>query len=214
MFGGRQEQYARWNAIENERRAGLPPVVDPTVMPYNSMVVRIRKEDKARDAINARVWDNFHATPPTQTSSENLMTNGRPMYYDMMPQASRINPNKHRMQPEYIPDPQREPARMGDLGVPPPAKPISAPSNTFSGNSYTQRLDAEGSDARNMIRELRGAVVEDNRELTVDIDRHLNERQFYDRWLPSRAAVDAASLQAYELLRPKGDSWEDEWRKD
>jgi hypothetical protein len=56
--------------------------------------------------------------------------------------------------------------------------------------------------------------VEDNREVTVDIDRHLNERQFYDRWLPSKAAVDAASLQAYELLRPKGDSWEDEWRKD
>lgn len=210
-MGGRQEQYSRWNVIENERRAGLPPIVDPTVMPYNSMVVRIRKEDKARDVINSRAWDNFHATPPTQTSSENLHNNGRPVYYDMMPQASRISNVKHRRQPEYIPDPPREPARLGDLGIPPPAGAIQAPSNTFSGNHYTQRLDVGGSDARNTIRELHGAVVEDNREVVIDIDRKLNERQFYDRWLPARTAVDAASLQAYELLRPKGDSWNDEW---
>jgi hypothetical protein len=64
-------------------------------------------------------------------------------------------------------------------------------------------LDAGGFDARNTIRELRGAVTEDNRELATDNDRKLIERQFYDRWLPAKAAADAASLEAYELLRPQ-----------
>jgi hypothetical protein len=68
-------------------------------------------------------------------------------------------------------------------------------------------LDAGGFDSRNIIREMRGAVVEDNRERQIDADRMLTERQFYDRWLPARAATDAASLQAYELLRPKQDEW-------
>ena len=81
------------------------------------------------------------------------------------------------------------------------------PPNTFSQNPYTQRLDAGGSDARNMIRELRGAVVEDNLDRQVDQDRLLAQRQFYDRWLPAKTAVDASSLQAYELLRPRQDDW-------
>ena len=58
-----------------------------------------------------------------------------------------------------------------------------------------------------MIRELRSAVVEDNRERRTDADRILTERQFYDRWLPPKTATDISSLQAYELLRPKQDDW-------
>jgi hypothetical protein len=60
-----------------------------------------------------------------------------------------------------------------------------------------------------MIRELRGAVVEDNRERGVDAARALAARQFTDRWLPPRAGGDLASLQAYDLLRPKQDEWRD-----
>ena len=58
-----------------------------------------------------------------------------------------------------------------------------------------------------MIRELRSAVVEDNRERATDAARALAERQFTDRWLPARSSADAASLQAYELLRSKPDEW-------
>jgi hypothetical protein len=68
-------------------------------------------------------------------------------------------------------------------------------------------MDAGGADARNMMRELRGAVVEDNRERQIDASRHLAERQFDDRWLPAKTAADASALQAYELLRPKQDDW-------
>jgi hypothetical protein len=29
-----------------------------------------------------------------------------------------------------------------------------------------------------------------------------------DRWMPVKTATDIASLEAYELLRPKRDEWE------
>jgi hypothetical protein len=70
-----------------------------------------------------------------------------------------------------------------------------------------QRLDADGDGSRNIIRELKSAVFEDNRELATDTDRSLTQRQFQDRWLPPKTAVDIQSLQAYELLRPKQDDW-------
>jgi hypothetical protein len=197
------ELYARWNAIENEKRAGLPPILDPTVLPTSATILRIRKENQARDVINSRAWDNFHATPATGISSDNLKTNGRPVYNDMNPICSRTNTVQYRIQPQYIPDPPRAATKAGDLGNAPPAGGVVPPSTTFSGNQYTQRLDAGGFDARNTIRELRGAVTEDNRELATDNDRKLIERQFYDRWLPAKAAADAASLEAYELLRPQ-----------
>jgi len=50
--------------------------------------------------------------------------------------------------------------------------------------------------------------VEDNRDRQVDASRQLAERQFYDRWLPQKTAVDIASIEAYELLRPKRDEWD------
>jgi len=194
------DSQARWN-----ERFGLPPVQDPTAMPYISAVPRIRREQGARDTINSRAWDFFHATPPTQLSSGDLLKKNAPVYNDMNPLPSRINTVQYRIQPDYMPDPPRGATTAADLGIPPPPAGIQTPSNTFSQNPYTQRLDAGGSDSRNMIRELRGAVVEDNRERAIDSDRRLTERQFYDRWLPAKVATDAASLQAYELLRPKLD---------
>jgi hypothetical protein len=197
------DAYARWNALENEKRSGLPPIADPTTLPSSAAILRVRKENLARDVINSRAWDNFHATPPTAISSDILKTNGRPVYYDMNPICSRTNTVSYRIQPQYIPDPPRAATTAGDLGNAPPAGGIVPPATTFSGNPYTQRLDAGGFESRNTIRELRGAVTEDNRELTTDCDRRLIERQFYDRWLPAKVATDASSLEAYELLRPQ-----------
>jgi hypothetical protein len=201
----------RWASLQDQRLRGGGALPDHGVLSPACGGLRIRREGGARDSINSRAWDFFHATPPTQVASATLeshaRTMGRAVYMDMNPINSRISNVKFRMQPEYMPDPPRAPARTGDLGVSGVASIPSAPSNKFSENYYTQRLDAGGSDARNIIRELRSAVVEDNRELQVDADRALTQRQFYDRWLPARAATDAASLQAYELLRPKQDDW-------
>ena len=198
----------RWQAYSEQQFVGAPARFDPTAAPAAcSGGLRVRREYAARDAINSRAWDFFHATPPTAVSTDNLQKSVAPVYMDMNPIASRTNTVKYRMQPEYMPDPPRRAATEADLGVAPPAGAAHAPPATFSTNPYTQRLDPEGGDARNMMRELRGAVTEDNREQTTDTNRWLNERQFYDRWMPPRAAADAASLQAYELLRPKQDDW-------
>ena len=196
----------RWDAYDKARRFGYPGLQDPTSGPQTCPIVRIRKEYNSRDAINSRAWDFFHATPPTQVSSHNLQRNP-PAYMDMNPIPSRTNAVQYRNQPEYIPNPERGPATAESLGVPPPAGPIKAPAKEFSQNPYMQRLDADGDGSRNIIRELKSAVFEDNRELAIDTDRSLTQRQFQDRWLPPKTAVDIQSLQAYELLRPKQDDW-------
>lgn len=201
---------SRWASLQSERLSG-GAMYDPTALSPACGGLRIRREPAARDAINSRAWDFFHATPPTQTASADMearaKTGGGPVYMDMNPLNSRTDSVKYRMQPEYMPDPPRAATTAADLGVPPAAGRPSLPPDAFSQSYYTQRLDAGGSDARNMIRELRSAVVEDNRERDVDASRALAHRQFYDRWLPQKTATDAASLQAYELLRPKQDDW-------
>jgi len=197
---------ARWDAYERSKRFGYPGLHDPTAAPQTCPILRVRKEYNARDAINSRAWDFFHATPPTQVSSSNLQRNP-PAYMDMNPIPSRTNAVKYRNQPEYIPDPIRGPATAESLGVPPPAGPITHPTKEMSQNPYMQRLDAQKDGSRNIIRELNAVVYEDNRELSVDTDRSLTQRQFMDRWLPPKAATDINSLQAYELLRPKQDDW-------
>jgi hypothetical protein len=203
------DPYVKWEEMEREKRAFTPALHDPTLLQPTCQVLRVRQEYNGRDAINSRSWDFFHATPPTQISERGLQTKNAPVYMDMNPICSRTNTVQYRIQPSYVPDPVRGSTTSDSLGVPPPPGPIDAPSDRFSMNPYTQRLNAGGQDARNMIRELRGAVVEDNRDRSVDTARALTARQFNDRWLPPRAATDLASLQAYELLRPRQDDWRD-----
>ena len=179
--------------MEREKRAFTPALRDPTIMMPACGGLRVRREYVARDAINSRAWDFFHATPPTAVASESLSgaSSTAPIFMDMKPICSRTNTVQYRLQPEYMAAPKTGGSNVGSTG--------------FYANSYTQRLDSGGEDARNMMRELRGAVVEDNRERQIDATRQLAERQFQGRWLPPVAATDAASLQAYELLRPKMD---------
>lgn len=181
------------------------------MIPQSQNVPRIRKEYFARDMVNSRQWDFFMATPATSLSSDEIQARkSNPVYMDMNPIASRTNTVQYRVQPQYIPDPVRGTTVASDLGVPPLPKSVNKPTDSFYDNAYTQRMDSSGSEAKNMIRELRGAVVENNTERQMDATRLLVERQFSDRWLPAKSAVDIASLQAYELLRAKPD----EWRKD
>ncbi len=201
-----EDQYAKWEEFNRERNFGMPPLHDPTAFQPCMSGLRIRREANGRDAINSRSWDNFRATPPTKTSSEELKTKGSPVYMDMLPINTRTNTVNYRNQPDYMPTPPREATKASDLGVPPSAKNPTPPTS-LTANNYTQRLDITGFDSRNLIRELRGAVVEDNMERDTDTSRMLTQRQFYDRWLPPQTATDASSLQAYELLRPKQDQW-------
>lgn len=148
--------------------------------------LRIRREPNSHDFINSRMWDNFHATPPTRVSTDVLAQNTNdPRFMDMNPIGTRRATGTFRAQLEYMP------------GVEPPPEQNST-------NPYLQRLDAEGRDARNIVREFRSAVSEDNRDRDIAASKRITDRQFQDRWLPATGAgADAASLEAYELLRPK-----------
>jgi hypothetical protein len=138
-------------------------------------MLRIRKEANAHDYINSRMWDIFRATPSTDIAPQDLhkkAANGSgPLYMDMNPINSRTNTVEYRRQPEYNPQ-----------------------ATGFSGDIYTQRLDAAGDDARNIVRELRSAVIEDNRESRYNISHDIMRRQFNDI---------NVSMKAYELLRTK-----------
>lgn len=174
----------KWEELQ-PMRAGFAPVQDPTQMDIPTCsALRIRREQNGRDFVNSRLWDNFHATPPTQTSSDTLQKSADPKYMDMNPVGTRKTTVQHRHQLDYMPDTNLPPAKN-------------------STNPYLQRLDAEGADSRNIVREFRGAVTEDNRERDVESAKRLADRQFADRWLPPQVAEEAAALQAYELLRPK-----------
>ena len=203
----------RWEAITHDRMTGQARLLpDPTTMAPGLSGLRIRREFTAREAINSRAWDSFHATPPTAISTDMLQTKNQPLYMDMNPIASRTNAVQYRNQMQYIPDPVRGSTSVSS-GIAPPAAPVAPPPPTFSQNTYLQRLDATAEDARNVLRELRGAVFEDNRERANDSDRSLVQRQFVDRWLPQMAAADASGLEAYELLRPKQDQWRQSYSK-
>ena len=77
-------------------------------------------------------------------------------------------------------------------------------------NPYLQRLDPVN-DARNIPREMRSAVYEDNRERDIDSSRLLAERQFTYRHIPEDESAKLASIQAYELLRPKVDDYKTQY---
>jgi hypothetical protein len=181
------ERDQKWAKFQTEKNIGFPPIQDPTRMdvPICSGL-RIRKEPNSRDYMNSRIWDSFRATPATQVSSEMLQTKNDPVYMDMNPTSSRASNKQYRHVPEYV-----------------PSTATSLPPITNSTNPYLQRMDTAGSDARNVMRELRSAVTEDNRERDIEAGRRLAERQFSDRWMPPQMANDINSLQAYELLRPK-----------
>lgn len=185
-----QRSTSKWDELQqmttSSPGANFPPLKDPTEMDVPACsALRIRREQNGRDSVNSRLWDNFHATPPTQTSSDHLKTTSDPKYMDMNPVGTRKNAGQFRHQLDYMPD----------NNVPSAAK--------NSQNPFLQRMDAEGSDARNVVREFRDAVTEDNRERDVESAKRLADRQFADRWLPPQVAEEAAALQAYEMLRPK-----------
>jgi hypothetical protein len=82
-------------------------------------------------------------------------------------------------------------------------------------NPYFDRYDPTR-DPRNMIREVRNAVYE---EKGADRGRAESERLvsrgYMNRWLPEGADDDSlrASLQAYDIMRPKVDDIKTNYRK-
>jgi hypothetical protein len=76
-------------------------------------------------------------------------------------------------------------------------------------NPYFDRYDPTR-DPRNAIRELRGVVYEDKQaDRGAEESRRLAARGYMSRWMPEGSSEDdlQASLQAYDVMRPKMSDW-------
>jgi len=197
------DQQQRWEERTNEMRRGNPPLFDPTKINIPmSASVRIRFEPNSRDAMNSRIWESIKYDTKEPTS-EAIKKSPNAIYMDMNPIPSRTSIQNYNQQPQFFPDLPHQ--QLKKSGVSPPiVTPTQDPG--LIKNSYLQRLDPVN-DARNIPREMRAAVYEDNRERDLDSTRLLAERQFTYRYIPEDEATKAAAIQAYELLRPKSDDY-------
>jgi hypothetical protein len=198
-----KDQQQRWDVLSGEMRRGNPPLFDPTKINIPiSASARIRFEPNSRDAINSRIWESLKYDTKEPTSEE-IKNSPNPIFMDMNPISARNSIQNYNQQSQFFPDAQRDPLKKSGIDAP-IVKPQQSPG--LVNNSYLQRLDPVN-DARNIPREMRSAVYEDNRERDIDSARLLSERQFTYRYIPEDESAKAASLQAYELLRPKSDDY-------
>jgi len=203
----RRDHEERWSNHFIQSSQWNPPLHDPTQINIPvSASARIRFEPNTRDAMNSRIWESVQYDTRSPNSAD-IQTSNHPVYQDMNPIGSRNSSQNYNQQQQYFPDPPRPAAREGIAAR--PDEPRLNPG--IMSNPYLQRLDPI-QDARNIPREMRSAVYEDNREREVDAARQLSERQFQYRFLPQDEAQKAATLQAFELLRPKTDDFNKSYR--
>jgi len=202
------KQRNRLEERANQTNGWNPPLNDPTQINIPiSASARIRFEPNTRDAINSRIWEGIQYDTKSPNTDE-IVAAANPVFLDMNPINSRTASNNYNQQSQYFPDPPRPSTGPNTL----PAATKGGPSlDPGFKNPYLQRLDAVN-DARNIPREVRGSIHEDNRERDVDAARILSERQFNYRFLPAETAANVAALQAYELLRPKTDDYNKTFR--
>jgi hypothetical protein len=159
----------------------------PVRIPPPQMQLRVRRETNAEDSINARQFEAWTSGVPTvQGGNINDGSNQmKPAFYDMAPLSSRTDKQDYRQ-----------------------SQPFVAKGPSLAMNPYFDRYDPTR-DPRNMIREVRSVVYEEkeaDRGLTES--RRLSERVYLHRWLPEGSSSDdmKASLDAYEVMRPKQDN--------
>jgi hypothetical protein len=150
------------------------------------MQLRVRREVNAGDTINARQFEAWQASVPVVQGGvvEDASTDMKPSFYDMAPLSSRTDKQDYRQ-----------------------SQPFVANGPSLAMNPYFDRYDPTR-DPRNMIREVRSVVYEEkeaDRGLTES--KRIVERGYMSRWLPEGSSTDdlKASLQAYEVMRPKSD---------
>jgi hypothetical protein len=159
-------------------------------IPPAKMQLRVRRETGTYDTINARQFESWQASVPiVQGTSEGVEV--KPQVYDMAPQSSRVDKRDYRQAQPYV---------------------ATAPSLAM--NPYFDRYDPTR-DPRNMIREVRNAVYEEKEsDRGLEESKRLTSRGYMSRWMPEGSSQEdlRASLQAYEVMRPKVDDIADDYR--
>jgi hypothetical protein len=197
-----RDSQERWESLSAEMRKGNPPLHDPTKINIPvSASARIRFEPNSRDAMNSRIWESIKYDTPAPNSND-IANSHSPILQDNNPISSRISMNNYNNQAQFFPNPER--SRDSIIGE-------TQQQPGLIKNPFLQRLDAVN-DGRNMPREMRAAVYEDNRERDIEASRVLVERQFSHRFLPEQEAATIQSIKAFELLRPKIDDYSKSYR--
>jgi len=165
-------------------------------IPPPKMQLRVRRETDTYDTVNARQFENWQASVPVVQGSSDMNALGvqlKPQTYDMSPQSSRTDKRDYRQSQPYIP---------------------TAPSLAM--NPFFDRYDPTR-DPRNMIREVRNAVYEEKEaDRGLEESKRLTARGYTSRWMPEGSSTDdlRASLQAYEVMRPKVDDITADYRSE
>jgi hypothetical protein len=149
------------------------------------MQLRVRRETNAEDTINARQFETWQTSAPVVQGGtiNDIPTDMKPVFYDMAPLSSRTDKQDYRQ-----------------------SQPVIATGPSLAMNPYFDRYDPTR-DPRNMIREVRSVVYEEKQaDRGLAESKRLSERGYISRWMPEGSSDDLkASLQAYEIMRPKVD---------
>ena len=154
----------------------------PVRIPPPKLQLRVRRELDTVDTINARQFEAWQSSVPVVQGSETV--NMKPVFYDMAPLSSRTDKKDYRQ-----------------------SQPFVATGPSLAMNPYFDRYDPTR-DPRNAIRELRSVVYEEKEaDRGLEESKRLSSRGYMSRWMPEGSTTDdlQASLQAYEIMRPKMD---------
>lgn len=169
--------------------AGPPRIPPPSAQP------RVRREINTHDTVNTRLFENWQTAVPVPQGEYLQMQEGRvlkgretlaPVAYDMAPLTSRTDKRDYRQ-----------------------SQPFQVNGPSLAMNPYFDRYDPTR-DPRNAIRELRGVVYEDKQaDRGAEESRRLAARGYMSRWMPEGSSEEdlQASLQAYDVMRPKMNDW-------
>lgn len=190
-------------AFRKEERSVLTDSV-VTETPTTMSGVRIRIEPNSRDAMNSRILEQMPFTAARNIVPQDILNATKPLVQDMNPIDSRRGVNSYKQAVEFFPDADTK------TGIQPKAKEPER----FMQNPYLQRLDA-ANEPRQIVRELRSAVTEDNREKYLDLSQKIANRNFSHVLIQGDQVMvqQVTNLKAYELLKPKLDDFSTDYRR-
>ncbi len=190
-------------AFRKEERSVLTDSV-VTETPTTMSGVRIRVEPNSRDAMNSRILEQMPFTAARNIVPQDILNATKPVVQDMNPIDSRRGVNSYKQAVEFFPDADTK------TGIQPKAKEPER----FMQNPYLQRLDA-ANEPRQIVRELRSAVTEDNREKYLDLSQKIANRNFSHVLIQGDQVMiqQVTNLKAYELLKPKLDDFSTDYRR-
>ena len=165
----------------------------PVRIPPAKLQLRVRRETNPHDTINARQFEAWQSSSPVVQGAHEPMSltpiEIKPAYYDMAPLSSRNDKQDYRQ-----------------------SQPFVANGPSLAMNPYFDRYDPTR-DPRNMIREVRSVVYEEKEaDRGLSESERLNLRAYTNRWIPEADTNFRASLEAYEIMRPKTNNIEEIYR--